>query len=249
VHIGLRGPPQKRSSLQVAAMSIVSHKQKPLYDLYVKGSPEKAELGDCPFSHRTMLTLEEKGIPYNKLLIDELAMPEWVAEVTEGQKTIPFATELETGKWMYDSDKMIPYFEDKFPERKLGKPDEVSQVGSNLFPAFMEYVKTKEGIDEDEKREALLKELKSIDAELQKSDGPYVGGTDVNAADLKLGPQLKHVIIGSKAIKQWEVPKDLKALHKFMDAISQRESWKNTYYTEVYVLEGWNKKLETMGVK
>ena len=65
--------------------------------------------------------------------------------------------------------------------------------GSNLFPAFMEYVKTKEGKDEDEKREALLKELKSIDAELQKSDGPYVGGTDVNAADLKLGPQLKHV--------------------------------------------------------
>lgn len=44
---------------------------------YVKGSPEKGELGDCPFSHRTMLTLEEKGIPYNKLLIDELAMPEW----------------------------------------------------------------------------------------------------------------------------------------------------------------------------
>ena len=30
-----------------------------------------------PFSHRTMLTLEEKGIPYNKLLIDELNMPEW----------------------------------------------------------------------------------------------------------------------------------------------------------------------------
>jgi len=30
-----------------------------------------------PFSHRTMLTFEEKGIPYNKLLLDELKMPEW----------------------------------------------------------------------------------------------------------------------------------------------------------------------------
>ena len=28
-----------------------------------------------------------------------------VGDVTEGQKTIPFAIELETGKWMYDSDK------------------------------------------------------------------------------------------------------------------------------------------------
>lgn len=32
---------------QVARMSIVSPSAKPLYDLYVKGSPEKGELGDC----------------------------------------------------------------------------------------------------------------------------------------------------------------------------------------------------------
>jgi hypothetical protein len=30
-----------------------------------------------------------------------------ISEVTEGQKTIPFATELETGKWIYDSDKCV----------------------------------------------------------------------------------------------------------------------------------------------
>lgn len=32
-----------------------------------------------PFSHRTMLTLEEKGVPYNKLLLDENSIPEWCA--------------------------------------------------------------------------------------------------------------------------------------------------------------------------
>ncbi len=32
---------------QVCRMSIVSQNAKPLYDLYVKGSPEKGELGDC----------------------------------------------------------------------------------------------------------------------------------------------------------------------------------------------------------
>lgn len=32
-----------------------------------------------------------------------------VAEVSEGQKKIPFALELDTGKWLHDSDKMIPY--------------------------------------------------------------------------------------------------------------------------------------------
>ena len=57
---------------------------------YVKGSPEKGELGDCPFSHRTMLTLEEKGIPYNKLLIDELAMPEWCEPAHAGTLSMMF---------------------------------------------------------------------------------------------------------------------------------------------------------------
>jgi hypothetical protein len=40
-----------------------------------------------PFSHRTMLTLEEKGIPYNKMLIDELNMPDWYTS-TDAAKTI-----------------------------------------------------------------------------------------------------------------------------------------------------------------
>ncbi len=70
----------------------------------------------------------------------------------------------------------------------------------------MEYVKTTDKAEEDQKREALVEELKKIDAELKKSDGPYVGGQDVNAVDLKLGPQLKHVIIGSKAVKARSLP-------------------------------------------
>ena len=49
-----------------------------------------------PFSHRTMLTMEEKSIPYNKILLDENAMPDWIEEVF-GQKQIPFITELDTG--------------------------------------------------------------------------------------------------------------------------------------------------------
>ncbi len=35
-----------------------------------------------PFSHRTMLTLEEKGVAYNKLLLDESSIPEWRATLT-----------------------------------------------------------------------------------------------------------------------------------------------------------------------
>ena len=51
-----------------------------------------------------------------------------LGEVTEGARQIPFVQEKETGKWYHDSDFIVPYFEDKFPERKLGKMEECPQV-------------------------------------------------------------------------------------------------------------------------
>jgi hypothetical protein len=43
--------------------------------------------------------------------------------------------------------------------------------------------------------------FQAINEDLQKTEGPYIGGNDVNSADLKLGPQLKHVKIGAKSVK------------------------------------------------
>ena len=52
-----------------------------------------------------------------------------IKDVCDGQKQIPFMKENDSGKWLYDSDKMVPYLEDKYPDKKkLGKPDECPQV-------------------------------------------------------------------------------------------------------------------------
>lgn len=55
--------------------------------------------------------------------------------------------------------------------------------------------------------------LQSINEDLQKTDGPFVGGNDVNSADLKLGPQLKHVMVGAKSVKASSPPPILSCLH------------------------------------
>lgn len=49
-------------------------------------------------------------------------------DVTEGACKIPFMKELETGKWYHDSDFLVSYLEDRFPKRKIGKPDTDPQV-------------------------------------------------------------------------------------------------------------------------
>lgn len=46
--------------------------------------------------------------------------------------------------------------------------------------------------------------------------------------------------------QDWDFPKEFTAIHKFMDAISQRKSWKATRYTEKYVQDGWKLKVKLL---
>ena len=70
---------------------------------------------------------------------------------------------------------------------------------SSLMPYFIEFIKS-EGTDNQEQAQ-LLKELKKIDEFLGKSEGNFFGGSAINALDLQIAPKLKHIIIGSKAVK------------------------------------------------
>lgn len=67
---------------------------------------------------------------------------------------------------------------------------------SSLFPYFLEFIKTGGEAEESQ----LLKELTKIDQFLDKSEGNFFGGTDVNALDMQIAPKLKHISIGAKAV-------------------------------------------------
>ncbi|XP_056849133.1 glutathione S-transferase DHAR3, chloroplastic-like [Raphanus sativus] len=40
------------------------------------------KLGDCPFSQRVLLTLEEKHVPYDMKLVDLINKPEWFLKIS-----------------------------------------------------------------------------------------------------------------------------------------------------------------------
>jgi glutathione S-transferase len=218
--------------------------QAATYEIWVKGSPEKNELGDCPFSHRTMLTMEEKGVSYHKNLLDENKMPDWIEEKF-GKKQIPFIQITESGEWMMDSDKIVPFLDEKHPTPKLGTPDTCPKVAQKLFPtAFTEFL-TSSGDDEKEKEAALIAQLKELNDYVEQN-GPYIGGQDVCEADLRLAPQLYHVKIGAKTIKDWSWPASFTALEPYLKRMMERPSWKNTFYTEKYVSDGWKLKVKKL---
>jgi len=115
---------------------------------------------------------------------------------------------------------------------------------SNLFPSFIEFAKSDGKGSQEES--ALLKELKKVSSFLEKSEGPYFGGASVNALDLQIAPKLKHIFIGAKALHGWELPSEISNLKVYLDTISERESWKQTFYTEKYVADGWKLKREKL---
>ncbi|XP_058756405.1 glutathione S-transferase DHAR1, mitochondrial-like [Vicia villosa] len=194
-------------------------------------------LGDCPFSQRALLTLEEKKVPYNIHLIDVSNKPAWFLEVNPGGKVPVVKFD---GKWVPDSDVIVGILEEKYPEPPLVTPPQFSSVGSNIFGTFVSFLKSKDSNDGTE--QALLAELNALEEHL-KANGPYVAGEKVSAVDLSLAPKLYHLTVALGHFKKWTIPESLTNVNNYVKLLFTRESFKKTKAEEKYVIAGWEPKV------
>lgn len=197
------------------------------------GHPD--QLGDCPFSQRVLLTLEEKGLPYQAKYIDMSNKPAWFLEANPEGK-VPVIKD--DGKWVADSDVITELLEKKFPEPSLAAPP--APVGGKLFPAFVQFLVSKD--PSDGKEQALVAELTSLDSYL-KENGQYLNGEKISASDLALAPKLYHLKIALGHYKNWSIPADLSSLNSYVEAVFSRESFVKTKATEAVVVKGWEAKV------
>uniref|UniRef100_A0A2P2IQF9 Dehydroascorbate reductase n=1 Tax=Rhizophora mucronata TaxID=61149 RepID=A0A2P2IQF9_RHIMU len=199
------------------------------------GAPD--HLGDCPFSQRVLLTLEEKKIPYQRNLVNTTVKPQWFLEISPEGK-VPLAKH--DGKWVSDSDVIVQILEEKYPEPSLKPPPEVASVGSKIFPSLVKFLKSKDPNDGSE--QALLEELKALDDHLRQH-GPFIAGEELTAVDLSLTPKLYHLEITTGHFKSWAIPENLTHLHNYMKLMFSRESFQKTRAPKEYVIAGWEQKL------
>ncbi|KAF7831092.1 glutathione S-transferase DHAR3, chloroplastic-like [Senna tora] len=235
-HFAIRGRGSLRRTLRVSMSSAQS--SSPL-EICVKASvttPDK--LGDCPFSQRVLLTLEEKHLPYDMKLVDLKNKPEWFLNINPDGK-VP-AIKLDE-KWVADSDIITQALEEKYPSPPLGAPPEKASVGSKIFSTFIGFLKSKDPNDGTE--QALLSELSSLNDYL-KENGPFINGKDISAVDLSLGPKLYHLEIALGHFKKWTIPDSLTYLQSYKKAIFSRDSFIKTRAQPEDVIEGWRPKVE-----
>ncbi|XP_052197096.1 glutathione S-transferase DHAR3, chloroplastic [Diospyros lotus] len=195
------------------------------------------KLGDCPFTQRVLLTLEEKHLPYDMKLVDLAKKPEWFLEISpEGKVPVIKIDE----KWIADSDVITQALEEKFPNPPLATPPEKASVGSKIFSTFIGFLKSKDPNDGTE--QALLGELTAFNDYL-KENGPFVNGKAVSAADLSLGPKLYHLEIALGHYKNWSVPDSLPYVKSYMKTIFSMDSFVKTRALTQDVIEGWRPKV------
>ncbi|XP_076925927.1 putative glutathione S-transferase DHAR2, chloroplastic [Bidens hawaiensis] len=195
-------------------------------------------LGDCPFTQRVLLTLEEKNLPYDIKLVDLGNKPDWFFSISPEGK-VPVA-KLDD-KWIADSDVITQTVEQKYPDPSLVTPPDKASVGSKIFSTFIGFLKSKD--PNDGTVQALLHELSAFNDYI-KDNGPFINGKDVSAADLSLGPKLYHLEIALGHYKKWSVPDLLRHLKTYMKTLFSLESFVKTTPLTEDIIEGWRPKVE-----
>ncbi|XP_042489295.1 glutathione S-transferase DHAR2 [Macadamia integrifolia] len=194
-------------------------------------------LGDCPFSQRVLLSLEEKKIPYELRLIDVSNKPQWFLEVNPEGKVPVIKFE---DKWIADSDIITQLLEEKFPEPPLCPPPEFASVGSKIFPSFVKFLKSKDPSDGTEQE--LLNALSDLEEHL-KAHGPYINGDKVTAVDISLAPKLYHLEITLGHFKGWSIPEHFTHVKNYTKLLFSRESFEKTKAEKEHVVAGWAPKV------
>lgn len=196
-----------------------------------------------PFCHRTLLTAEIKGVPHKRGYIDFAAKPAWLLDVNP-KGAVPVAKDLNKGgEWVVGSDVICDRLEDEFPSPAMGHVGDAPDAGSDVFPAFVAYLKAPEGGDAEQKAalDAALGRL----AEFLKGRSFIGPGDGFGSGDASLAPKLHHMTVALPHFKKggWAMPAGAAAVGEYLDRVRALPAWKACAYADSAVIAGWERHL------
>lgn len=214
----------------------------PKTTVYVKAVPgtNGTALGDCPFSHKVLLTLEEKKVKHERKYIDLQSKPQWFLDAFPAAEVPVLHMD---GDWTPDSDAICGLLETKFPKPSLA-PRGSDHPGRWVFGAFVDYIRnTDESLESDHKAN-LLEELKGVNSHLEATGGPFLDGASVTSVDLALYPKFRHCLVACAAFKGLELETaDFSHFLRYMESFASRASAQSTFYPDEAIIEGWRPKV------
>ena len=221
---------------------------EPRFHLYIKASRDGNGNGDCPFSQRANMYCHLKQLGSNVKIIpvDITAKSEEFTKLTSSGTT-PVFVDTHTNEVITDSGRIPKYLDELFPDSCQSKPDEsaVNAMGG-IFPKFAGYIKNKDQSLDEEKKTALVGELKKLNEFLKPKifQGPYLSGDHLCDLDCQILPKLRHVQVAGKRYKGFEIPDEFIELKEYIKAGEKHEVFQSTCAPDEEFIHGWKRHLE-----
>ena len=142
-----------------------------------------------------------------------------------------------------DPPQIEAYLEEKFKPFLRSKDPKAYKVQLDVFQKFIFYLKAK-GEPEKAKLKQLLDELKKLDQFLVDNERQFLSGDSITIPDCQLMPKLFYIRVAGKYFKKFEIPDDLSALKRYIEAGDLDESFQDSKCSEKEIIEAFKRYVQ-----
>lgn len=229
--------------------------EEPKIELFVKASNDAESVGNCPFCQRLFMILWLKGAHFTLTTVDMKRAPDVLKTLAPGSQP-PFL--LYNGEVKTDTNKIEEFLEETLAPPTYPKLccryNESKTAGEDIFRTFSAYIKiSKPGLNELLEKKFLTSLLKldrylqtPLDHELNQnpkiteSTRNFLDGDSLTLADCNLLPKLNIVKVVCKKYRDFDFPKDLKGLTRYMGKAYEREEFRYTCPQDSEILHAYS---------
>ena len=154
----------------------------------------------CPYVQRAAITLSEKDVPFERVVIDLANKPAWFLKLSPLGKVpllrVPQAGDSE--RVLFESNVICEYIEETQPGPRLHPDDPLQRAehrawmefGSSILSDLWGYETTRDAGVFEQKRQALAAKFERVESELR--DGPFFAGTRFSLVDAVFAPIFRY---------------------------------------------------------
>ena len=190
----------------------------------------------CPYVQRSVITLQEKGVPYEIEYIDLNNKPEWFMQLSPLGK-VPILIIEDTV--IFESATINEYLDEIAPGRKLQPSDPLQRAYNRAWIEFtstvlvtrnqMQHAKT----EQETRRLAAIVNGQLARLEEQIDNGPFFNGNDFSLVDAAAAPLFQRLAWLLELAPDLGVLDDLPKVTAWSEALLQRESVKRSTVADI----------------
>jgi glutathione S-transferase len=154
----------------------------------------------CPYVQRAAIALGEKGVPFERVVIDLANKPQWFLDISPLGKVPLLKVQRADGTEavLFESNVICEYLEETQPGGRLHPEDPLTRAGHRAWMEFGSailadlwgYETTQDAAVFEQKRLALIAKFERVEAAL--GAGPYFAGEDFSLVDAVFAPVFRY---------------------------------------------------------